>query len=215
MPKYTGGFPTFSIEKPIALPWRGGQGYVLEVQSSGEWSAELKLNEHRGFITTDAKGKATFFSYRGPKANSGIVGEVLREVEQMGMPPCSVLDGGQFYRKELGGSRLWLFDVLVWKGEKVRLPWKERRDLLDSLVPALHPTVWTPPVCWNFHKEFANMLQGKSKLIYQFLQDHNLPPTFADQIEGLVIKRLDGKHSFPVNKKEVSSFLKLRMADVR
>lgn len=212
---YTGGFPSFGIEKPMSLPWHGGTGLVKDLQDSGGYSAELKLNEHRGFITIDKKGKATFFSYRGPSANSGIVGSVMNDIEQMGIPPNTVFDGGQFFRKELGGSRLWLFDVLVWEGEKVRLPWKERRELLDSAIEDNHKTVWTPPLCWRFHKEFGDMLKGKSKMVSDFLVSHHLPPSFGDQIEGLVIKRLDGKLSFPVNKKEVPTFFKLRLADTK
>lgn len=211
---YNGGFPTFSIEKPMALPWAGGNGYVKEMQDSGLYSSELKLNEHRGFITIGKDGKAVFFSYRGPKENAGIVGDCLKSIEQLGLPQCTVLDGGQFFRKELKESKLWVFDVLVWGGQKVRTSWKERRAILDEKIPRGHKNVWMPPLCWNFQKEFQDMLGGKSKYIKEFLDEHNLKESFSDQIEGLVIKKLDGKLSFPLSKREVSTFYKLRMADV-
>lgn len=200
---YCGGFPNFSIEKPISIPWKSDQ--LLSMEESGEYVAELKLNEHRGFITTDENGVPTFFSYRGPEPKD------VPALEGVSLPPCSVFDGGHLFRKDFG-SRLWIFDVLILEGKKVRRPFEERKALRDHHVSP-SSTVWLPFSTSSFVREFQDMLNGRSKLIHQASEAYDFPD-LAPFIEGFVIKRKDARPCFPRSKRETASSFKLRIADV-
>lgn len=210
---YKGGFPTFSIEKPMSVPWKSK--VLMDTQMSDKYMAELKLNEHRGFLCIDESGKASFHSHRGPSTNSPINGLALEYVESLNLPKSSIFDAGHFSRKEFSNeSRIWLMDILLIDGQKVRLPHAERVKLRDQLFKQ-SKYVWIPLSTTNFLIEFQNMLKGSSPLIRQASEVYAIPyEILVKEIEGLVIKMNSGLHSFPVNKKEVPEFLKLKIVDV-
>jgi len=212
--KYTGGFPDFSIEKPMPMVWPSAKVALEERQASGRYEAELKLNEHRGFLTIDENGEPTFYTYRYSTPIK-LTGPVMEHVKRLNLPPCSVFDGGHFYRLAFSkNSYLWIFDVLVLNGERVTLGWEQRRELRDQLFKP-DKYIWVPLRTDTFATEFEAMLSGTSLLIKQAALQYGVPYNLlVKEIEGLVIKRKDSKLRFPRTKIESPSYIKVRIADV-
>ena len=211
MPYYTKGYPRFAIEKPITQPWvKDG---VQKKQDSGEYYGELKLNEHRSFLCIDDKGAPTLYTYRHDIPTK-VHGPVLDQVRELDLPPSSIFDGGHLWRKAFGDSRLWIFDVLVMNGSKVRKTCEERRQIVQDLFPT-SKLIWTPLRCDNFTQEFEAMLKGESTLIKEACLKYGMPyEQLAPFFEGFVLKNKTSKLTFPSNKKEVASYFRLRLADV-
>jgi hypothetical protein len=212
---YKGGFPRFSIEKPFPVFWPSGKELLEQRQASGDYEAELKLNEHRGFITIDDKGEPTFFSYRHDNPIK-LRGPALDHLKAMDLPPGSVFDGGHFSKLTVSkNSHLWIFDVLVLGGEQVVWTWGERRAWLDANIKP-DPFIWVPLKTEDFVGEFQRMLNGDSLLVKQAALRYGIPyEMLVKEIEGLVLKRKSSKLTFPSSKKEVSSYFKLRLVDAK
>lgn len=209
---YQGGFPKFNVEKPIVIPWRSKQ--LLTMESSGDYVADIKLNEHRSLLTTNKAGEFEFFNRQGRKVV--LPDYLLPELKKLKLPPCSILDGGHLQKKAtFPEMRVWLFDVLIWKGEKTELSFKERRKLLDQVVPQNQPHIWKPLQTGKFIHEFMRLLDKKSELIAAAAKEYGVPVELLfPEIEGFVVKNLNGKNSYPGNVKESPSFFKLRTSDV-
>lgn len=100
------------------------------------WSMEQKADGIRCIVRTDADGVASFFTHTGEPLKSGVrhfpaIAEAVKVLKG-----C-VLDG-----ELLDSGRLWLFDVMEVLGTDTRLlPQSARRDLLDTMQPALGGTV--------------------------------------------------------------------------
>ena len=211
---YKNGYPIFSIEKPKKYPYIPRlREMMADRQKSGGWYGELKLNEHRGFICLDENGKAIFYTYRH-RTPVQIRGDALNRIEAMGIPPSTVLDGGHLFRKEMGPTRLWIFDVLVLAGEKVKVSCDQRKDLLDNLIKT-DELIWRPLRTDFWLKEFEDMMIDNSSLIKKAALQYGLPyDDLKLLIEGLVVKRKGSVLTFPSSKKEVGSYLKIRLADL-
>ena len=205
---YVAGKPQFADEKPLKIPWNSE--FLHKIQASGDYTAELKLDDHRGFLSIGKDGKIDFWSRRGSKVS--LDKEILDNLKQMSLPKGLVLDGGLFKRKEFG-SRLWLFDILIIKGNKILDVFEKRRKLLENIVI---PTnyIWVPEQTNTFIPEFSDILKKKSSLIQNSSIKYGFDCKLLEKfIEGLVIKKLDGKLSYPWVTKETSNFFKLRKAD--
>jgi hypothetical protein len=202
--------PIFGIEKPMVIPWASDK--LAEMQKSGEFVAELKLDEDRGFVCTDAAGVPSFYSHRHDTI-AKMTGPVFDGVV---LPPNSVFDGGHIYLKELNReSRVYLFDVLVLNGEKLRIPFSERTTKLRELIkPTKH--LWLSYQVHNFIDQFRDLLNGRFILLETLAAHWQIPmPVLKNLVEGFVIKRLDAKPAFPSSPKlETTASFKLRLNDV-
>jgi len=159
-------------------------------------------------------GNATFYSYRN-QFPTKLEGPVLDQIKAMNLPPYTVFDGGKFSRVAWSReTRLWIFDILELDGQRLRLPFRERMALRNSLiVTGTH--IWLPLGTATFVHEFENMIQGRSALIKEGSLTYGIPyDLFKGCVEGLVVKNLNSKPSFPGKVKEVASFFKLRLVDV-
>jgi hypothetical protein len=207
---YTGGKPKFGIEKPLVIPWATDK--LIDMQNSGRWIAELKIDEDRGFICTDAQGKPSYYSHRNDSPTT-MTGKVFDGVV---LPPLSVFDGGHVYSKDLNReSRIYLFDVLVIEGQKLHMTFEERTALLrHTVTPSRH--IWLSWQSKDFIQDFRNLLNGQYQLIETVAKLWGIPVPFLKKItEGFVIKNLDAKPAFPAGKiAETPASFKLRINDV-
>lgn len=204
-------FPDFQIEKPTKINW--GSLQLITMQESGEYLAELKLNEHRGFLLIDDDGNPRFIGHRG---NEYVLGaKLIQHIQECKLPARSVFDGGYLSRKgRLDGPRLWIFDILIYKNEKMQTPFRDRKELLDRLIPG-DQLLWRPLNTQNFLSEFHDMLHGKSTLIKRAALSYGISVELLKPlIEGLVIKKLDAKPRFSKTLVETTSSYKLRVVDV-
>jgi len=208
---YVNGYPRFCIEKPLRSAWLKDKLKVKE--STGQYFAELKLNEHRGFLCIDDNGKAVFYTYRHRNPVK-IRGEALARIEAMGLPRSSIFDGGHLFRKEFGPTRIYIFDALVISGEKCKLSCEMRRGLLDKLIKT-DDLIWRPLWTEKWVDEFEAMIYGESQLIKEAALAYGFPyEKLLPLIEGFVLKRKDSLLKFPYRQIESASFLKLRLADL-
>lgn len=204
-------FPDFQIEKPIKINW--GSPQLLSLQESGRYIAELKLNEHRGFLLIDDDRKPRFIGHRG---NEYVLGrEFIAHIEELQLPPRSVFDGGYLSRKDrLDGPRLWIFDILVHRNERLNNPFGERKKLLDRVIPG-DKLLWRPVAVTNFLQEFHEILHQRSTLLKRAALQYGVSIEFLRPlIEGLVIKDLEAKPRFSKTLVETASSFKLRTQDV-
>lgn len=211
MPDYQGGFPNFAIEKPYKIPWRSNK--LLRLQRSGEYEAELKIDEDRSFLCIDEDGNPEIWSHR--KIKPQIRGKLLEHIRSLNIAPCTVIDGGVVFNKKLGNvTRFYAFDVLVYRGQRVRLPWSERRQLRDQILKT-DELVWLPLKTDNFISEFQRLIQNNCDLVRQAADQYGIDyETFKPFVEGFVIKKKEGTLSFPHNKREVFTMYKVRLEDL-
>lgn len=212
---YKNGYPGFSIEKPTNFPYHPTTvSYIKNRQASGIYYGELKLNEARSFICVDEQGKVTVYTYRHQRPTK-IYGDAINKLEAMDIPPCTVLDGGHLWRTQLKESKLWIFDVLIWDGQEVRVTSLERSKMLDECI-ITDETLWRPLKTDKWLKEFEKMILGKSPLIKKAALQYGIP--LADLqllIEGLVMKDKDYVLSYPRrNPKIIGGMFKMRLADL-
>lgn len=209
---YNGGLPPFDVEKPMMIPW--ASEYLQRIASSGDYLAEYKLNEHRSFLTTNTKKEVTMFSRYRKVLNP--TKEAIIELQNLKLPPNTVFDGGHYKHSKISQqSRIWLFDVLVYHGQKVRLPWVERRKLLEELIPRNLKHIWISPLIEDFLSVFSDLIQKRTPRFDPIFKKAGIDRnTILPEIEGLVIKRKDGLLSFPSKCRETPNFYKLRLIDI-
>lgn len=210
--KYKGGFPSFDIEKPMMIPW--ASDYLMRLQESGDYLAEYKLNEARSFLVTDTKGRASLYSRHSKLL--ALTPDAQDELNSIKLPPCTIFDGGHYKHSKISTqSRIWLFDILIYRGNKVREPWVKRRELLEKTIPPDLKHLWYSPLITNFLEVFSDLIRKRTPLFDPIFERSRVDrEKILPEIEGLVIKRKSGLLSFPTRVKETPNFYKLRLMDL-
>lgn len=201
----------YSIEKPSYMPYIPDR--LRERQREKGWYGEIKLNEHRCFIVVDAKGGITIRGYKAPNSPLRIASKAIADLKDMDLPVSTVFDGGYVRLKDLGETRLWIFDVLTVGGKNLDISCDDRCKYRDELIT---PTslIWMPLRTDNWLNEFGKMLDGPTALMRKNAIRCGIPiAKFDALVEGLVVKRRDSKHSYPKSVKIISaSYFKLLRA---
>lgn len=198
----------FSIEKPSYMPFLPDR--LQDRQRTGEWYGEIKLNENRCFIVVDAKGYVSVRGYRDSNTPLPVAPEAIEQLQDMRLPLSSVFDGGHLKRKDLGQSRLWIFDVLCAEGKRLDLTCEDRCQYRDELIT---PTtlIWMPMQTKLWLAEFSRMSTAVTPLIRRNALRCGIPvDKFYGLVEGLVVKRRDSRLTYPRNVKIMAaSYFKL------
>lgn len=203
--------PTYSHEKPHLIVYPSEQ--ILEMEKSGKYIAEIKLNEHRSFIVRDKNWRV--FSRHGNELS--LSKEHQEQLNTIDLPKGTVLDGGYFNLKSLtaGVPRIYIFDVLEYGTEKFRDTFEKRIETLDKVFPKSSSLIWKPIRTLQIKSSFEGIVRGKSPILTQAAKAYGIPvKDLLPQIEGLVIKNLAGRHSYPVNTRVSANFYKLRVVDL-
>jgi hypothetical protein len=207
---YESGFPLFDVEKPMVIPWKSEA--LLNMEQSGDYVAELKLNEARGFLTVGVDGTIKY--YNRHRKWKDLDPQIMKDLQKMNLPKASVFDGGYLVNKTHKLCSLYLFDVLILEGVKVFKPFAERVKLLDKMIKVTKQ-VWRPVRTADFVMDFSAQLRGVSPLVERAAKLYKVDPTTLNGfVEGFVLKDLKARHSFPSGVKKTSSFFKLRKVDV-
>jgi bifunctional non-homologous end joining protein LigD len=158
---------------------------VAKLPEGPEWSYEIKLDGYRLEAVKNA-GITTLFSRRGNVLNEKFqyIADALKK-----LPDATVLDGEIVALNEGGRSdfnllqnfrsaetriHYYVFDVLMFKGKSlIRVPLKERRAILEKIVPV------------NDHISLSPVDDSAAHLL-QFARDQGL--------EGVIAKRADSPY---------------------
>jgi len=196
---YSGGYPDFSIEKPTLAIFQ--PDWLKQKQQTGEWYGELKLTVQRGFLTTDCRGRSTYYRHTKPQP------EITKTLH---LPPSSVFDVGLFQHGKL--KRFYVFDVLVLDGNNVKETCLQRRRLLESIDDA-HEMIWRPLYTDLWYTEYLQMQKNSSMLIKKSSEQYGIAEKdLKGYVEGLVCKRKKSRLTFPSQTSFTgSSFFKLRL----
>jgi DNA ligase D-like protein (predicted ligase) len=157
---------------------------VASLPEGPEWTYEIKLDGFR-LEAVKTKQKTTLYSRRRNVLNRkfSYIAAALS-----GLPDSTVLDGElvaidpdgrsnfsllQSFRSAESRIHYYVFDILTYKGKQLTaLPLKERRAILDKVVPR------------NEHIEITPVETASASTILKFVVRHDL--------EGVVAKRSDG-----------------------
>lgn len=208
---YKTGLPKFSPEKPQKLIY--GNPMLEFIQDSGRFVGQFKLDEHRGFLCIDHDYNINHYSYRGGVHQ---VDEELKQIiKSFSLPACTVLDSGFLKLKKLGDNPyLYVFDILVWEGQKVWGKLEDRLKLFDRVL-STRGRLLTPIQVPDFLKQFELLMNNECDLAKKVADLYNIDyELLRPLIEGFVIKDLNGTHTFPSSVKKSSNFYKLRLEDL-
>jgi len=203
---YSCGYPGFSIEKPILALYNPES--LSGKQKSGSYYGELKLKIRRGFLTIDYKHQIDFFRHtiNIPEKNMALAFERL---ENMQLPEKTVFDSGIYI--DDNQPRLFIFDILILKGNKLTQTCLQRRKLLETLIKT-DELIWRPVFADMWFREFDLMLTGKSTLVKRAALNYGIPyEKLVNNVEGLVVKDKKSQLRYPDKVYFSPSFFKLRM----
>ena len=206
---YLTGYPDFSIEKPILALYN--PVLLADQQKSQEFYGELKLKIKRGFITIDYMGAVACYRH-GISIPDKSLGDAIDQLKQQNLPPRTIFDGGIFIDDT---PKLYIFDVLVYKGKELRYETcLQRRKLLEILIKN-DDLIWRPHRCDFWFQEFVSMLRGDSSLIKRAALNYGVPhEKLLNSVEGLVMKNKKARLKFPNNVAFSSNFFKLKLEHV-
>lgn len=190
----------FSIEKP--LPISRNSQLLMELDVDDNWVSQLKIDEHRSFITLN-NDTIEVVGWRGGSA-------VYKTKLKNDTGKKIVFDGGIikttiFKNKPM----LYVFDVLLINGERTSKTYDERFDfVIKNSVPEFTvPELITDPI-----EAFDDIKNKKSKYVERLSISLKISLKEAYSIvEGLVLKNKKGVLRYPMNKCESPNQLKLRL----
>lgn len=163
---------------------------VARYVADDAWSMEQKADGIRCIVRTDLDGVASFYTHTGELLKSGV-----RHFPKIASA-LSVLKGCTVDGELLDSGRLWLFDVMEVLGTDTRLlSQSARRDLLDTMQPALGGTVVSV-------LPQAVTATEKAALWAAVL---------AESAEGVVVKRRAASYSVGAKHSRTGDVLKLKV----
>lgn len=187
----------FSIEKPELA-------YTASFyEDFGNYVGQLKIDEHRGFIETSKE----LVTYTGWRQNSSPTVFQANKHSRNFLFDGGILNTKDFKTKPL----LYVFDILLIDGERTTLTYEDRLKLLNSLDV---PDFLIKPICIykNFDEEMSKIKTKKSSLVEEMSDKFGVNKRVMYEItEGLVIKNLDWKLSYPRNVHHNSNQIKLKI----
>jgi hypothetical protein len=183
------------IEKPTLV--NPGAPLLLRLNNDPGWVGQVKLNEHRSIITVGST--CLVKGWRGNTFFGNFPLRARRNLE---------LDGGVLRTKTFKARPvLYLFDVLRIDGEKTSLTYAERLKLLRASVEESSQVVVVRDLT-DWLTEFST---GSEREVARIAELTGRPVSEIAAInEGLVIKNLHSKLSYPRTAVACSWQLKLK-----
>jgi hypothetical protein len=175
--------------------------YINSLEASGKYIAEYKWN---GDNTTVYTEDMSFFNRQGSPLHYKPHPELLKELSIF--PKGCILNGELMHRHTKAVKDLLILHcVMSWSGRPLTgRTWGDSRKILSNKVLGLNQTVGTSLVYCS-HLILAENYPSGFWDMFQLARDCD------DAIEGIVLKRPDGKLQFSANPiKDVSWMLKIR-----
>lgn len=195
---------SFSPEKPTEI--NEGAPTLLRLNNDDNWVGQVKLDEHRSYI------------HVGPDSCvvEGWRGNIFLQDFPLRSKTPIVLDGGILKQGKFKERPvLYLFDVLLINGDRVKERYRDRYKFLvenieetDQVVIARHMQ--------NFLNEFEIAKKGPNAEISRISELTKYDPKFFQEInEGIVIKNLNSMLSYPRGVSKCAWQLKLKYTKKR
>jgi ATP-dependent DNA ligase len=167
-------FTYFYPEKPFLITRE--QPLFQNCNQSNDWMAEKKYNGGR-LLLHYVDGQFQFWNRHSAKFNFQPNEELQKALSNLKLNRYCLFDGELRNNKVIGvKQKVILFDIIIWEGELLRIPFSQRRKLLESLQL---PIEGEPLGIVKQHKVDFN------QLFEEVIKD--------EEIEGLVLKNLNGK----------------------
>lgn len=198
--------PSFGIEKPLQISIVSPQ--LQEINTSGEYVAQLKLDEHRSFYIFE-NNTLTVMGWRG---------NIFHTIDYNGKAefPDMVLDGGILRTKTFRQQPVfYVFDLLLFEGQKNTMTYMERYNKVVELVGGVDRFVIPRNLDIGVIQEFKNLQAKKSTMVKQIVKEYKGlfdEKTIYEITEGFVLKKKDSKLSYRASDKSYNANqLKLKL----
>lgn len=181
-------FQYFYPEKPRLLTIN--QPLFDWLSKDKNWVAEAKLNGSRLQLHF-LNGHWEFWGRHGEPLAYKPTDNLLKALKKLGLKGYWLFDGELRHNKTKGiQNRICLYDMIIQEGKLLLgMPFKERRKILQSLILEEYPTDNMDKIDGQFVKQLITIPKQYPfgfKSVFGHL-------TKEDEIEGLVIKNLEGK----------------------
>jgi ATP-dependent DNA ligase len=176
--------------RPILIPPSEISRY-----EGGNWTAEIKMDGSRLVLQRLEDGKWRFMNRHKEVMSYHPIPEVMEELEALGVPPGSQLDGEMMHAKTKNvKNRLVMYDIYLWGGKKQRGTLDERREMLSGIIDG---------------KGFEKIV--RSKVHFSGFEDLFREVIGCREHEGIVLKDRTGRIKFnPAKSPDVPWQIKAR-----
>lgn len=182
-------FQYFYPEQPFLMAV--DQDLFEKLSKDKDWVAEPKINGSRLQLHI-IDGKVQFWGRDGELLKYEPNDSLIKALKKLELQGYWLFDGELRHNKTIDiRNRVCLYDVFIQEGELLLgVPFRKRRQILEDLIQEEYPG---DELDRQFHHRFtSNLITIPEQYSFGFREIFN-HLTQADEIEGLVLKNLNGK----------------------